>query len=218
MQSKTIAKLRNHLGGGVRTECRVVYLLAEIRKILEYEKPDPRPMALWMFCHWALHVNLTRSGTTSHFLEQIEAYTISQNIYGLPAPDGKFSFVDQHNLSKDLLYLSNFRDQLRAFLRSKKLSTRLCDRDKSWFAFLTAYAGVIEDGTLSIQGSNNLRVVDKVTFTKGRALSGDNLVPFAIQWDVHLKDGRIARMELKTVPNAPPKSNMFARGLTLIPA
>src|SRR2546426_10116453 len=76
-------KLRKHLAGGVRTECRVVYLLAEIRKILEEEKPDPRPMALWMFCHWALHVNLSRSGTTAHFLEQIDAFTISKNIKDL---------------------------------------------------------------------------------------------------------------------------------------
>jgi hypothetical protein len=118
----------------------VVYLLAQIRKILEDEKLDPRPMALWMFCHWALHVNLTHSSTTAHFLEQIDAYTISHNIYGLPEPDGKFSFVDQHRLSKDLLFLTNFRDQLRTFLQSKKLSTRLCDRDRSWFAFLSAYA------------------------------------------------------------------------------
>src|SRR5207253_9831572 len=60
MTNEIIKKLRKHLVGGVRTECRVGYLLAKIRKILEDEKPNPRPLALWMFCHWALHVNLSR--------------------------------------------------------------------------------------------------------------------------------------------------------------
>jgi len=218
MTNDIIEKLRKHLVGGVRTECRVVYLLAEIRKMLEDEKPNPRPLALWMFCHWALHVNLSRSGTTSHFLHRIDAFTINKNIRGLPEPDGKFSFIDEHNLNKDLLFLGNFRQQLRDFLQSNKQSTRLCDNDKSWFRFLSAYAGVMEDGTLSIEGANNLRVVDKVTFTKGRSLSKDHHVPFTIQWDIHLKDGRIVRMDLKTVPGAPAKSNMYSSGLTLIPA
>jgi hypothetical protein len=218
MTKDIIAKLRKHLAGGVMTECRVVYLLAEIRKLLEDERPNPRPTALWMFCHWAVLVNLSRSSTTSHFLNQIDAFTISQNIHGLPEPDGRFSFVDQHNLSKDLLFLTNFRQQLREFLGSKKLSTRLCDNDKSWFGFLSAYAGVIEDGTLSVEGANKLRVVDRVTFTKGRSLSSDHHVPFTIQWDIHLKDGRIVRMDLETVPGAPAKSNMYSGGFTLIPA
>jgi hypothetical protein len=211
-------KLRRHLAGGVKTECRVVYLLAQIRKILEEEKPKPRPMALWMFCHWALHVNLSRSGATSHFLHQIDAFTINKNIKGLPKPDGKFSFADEHCLSKDLLFLTNFRQQLRDFLHCKKFSTRICDNDKSWFGFMSAYAGVIEDGTLSIEGVNKLRVVDKVTFTKGRSLSRDHHVPFTVQWDIHLKDRRIVRMDLKTVLNAPANSNMYFSGLTLIPA
>ena len=133
-------KLRKHLAGGVKTECRVVYLLAEIRKILEAEKPNPRPVAVWMFCHWALHVNLTRSHTTSDFLEQIDAFTISKNITGLPEPDGTFSIADEQRLTRDLLFLTNLRVQLRNFLQSHKLSTRLCDRDTSWFAFLSAFA------------------------------------------------------------------------------
>jgi hypothetical protein len=216
MTKDIIEKLRKHLAGGVRTECRVVYLLAEIRKILEDEKPNPRPMALWMFCHWALHVNLSHSNTTSHFLGQIDAFTMKKNIIGLPEPDGNFTFIDEYNLTKDLLFLTNFRQQLKDFLRSKSLSTRLCDDDKSWFGFVSAYAGIIQDGTLSIESAEKLKVVDKVTFTKGRSLSKDYHVPFTIQWDIHLKDRRILRMDLKTVPGAPAKSNMHSSNFRLI--
>src|SRR5438093_11678842 len=49
MTNDIIEKLRKRLAGGVRTECRVVYLLAAIRKTLEDEKPNPRPLALWVF-------------------------------------------------------------------------------------------------------------------------------------------------------------------------
>jgi len=51
MTKDIIAKLHEHLSRPVDTECTVVYLLAEVRKILERDKPDPKPIALWMYCH-----------------------------------------------------------------------------------------------------------------------------------------------------------------------
>ena len=47
MNKDITRKLRNHLSQPVNTECAVVYLLAEVRKILERDKLDPKPFALW---------------------------------------------------------------------------------------------------------------------------------------------------------------------------
>lgn len=228
MKDAIVEKIKTHLAGGVRTESRVVYLLAEVRKLLDADEKanpgQPRTLpALWMFCHWALHVDLSNPGTTSSFMSDVEAYVISQNITGLPKPDGTFSFIDQHKFSQELQRLTNFRAQLKEFLRSKNLSTRLCDNKRSWSAFLTAYAGVIEDGSLSIrtkESNNPLKVVKKVTFTKGRALSSNYDLPFTIQWDIHIKHESfsIVRLELKSTPGLPEEANGFFRGLTLIRA
>jgi hypothetical protein len=54
-----ITKLQRELARPVVSECQVVYLLVEIRKIIDAE-PDPRPWkALKLYCDWAVHTELT---------------------------------------------------------------------------------------------------------------------------------------------------------------
>src|SRR5262245_38999047 len=103
------------------SECKVVYLLAEIRKILEDEDPQPRPLALLMHCHWALHVDLTRPGTTSDFLQRIDNF-IFPYVSGQKAPQE----VDEYLLSLDFIYLQSLRDELHSFLNSHGLPTSIC--------------------------------------------------------------------------------------------
>ena len=131
---------------------------------------------------------------------------------------GKLDFVAEHMLSIDFVYLHGLREELRMFLESHDLPTRFCDDDREWYIFMAAYAGVIEDGSLSTGKTDKLQAVEEVTFTKGRALSEKHHVPFKIQWDIHLKDGRIAKLEMENVPDAPLDSRMFSSGMTLIDA
>lgn len=214
MTKDIISKLRRHLDENpMDTECAVAYLLAEIRKVINDEKPSPWPLALWMHCSWALHVDLTQTNTTLDFLRRIDNYIVSR-VSGFSG--GSIDFVAEHRLSKDFVYLFGFRGELEQFLRLHNLPTRLCDDDSRWFRFVGAYSGVIEDGTLTTGKTDKLQAVEEVTFTKGRPLSEKHHVPFTIQWDIHLKDGRIARMELKNVPDAPLDSRMYCSGMTLI--
>jgi hypothetical protein len=55
-------KLNAFLADPVDSECKVVYLLCEVRKLLERVPAHQRPFALNMYCHWALHVDLHGSG------------------------------------------------------------------------------------------------------------------------------------------------------------
>ena len=65
MRNVIIEKLRRQLVDPVDAECKVVYVLCEIRKVLE--KDPPGLFALRMHCHWALHVDLTRPNTRRTF-------------------------------------------------------------------------------------------------------------------------------------------------------
>jgi len=49
--------------------------------------------------------------------------------------------------------VGSFRQELRECLASEKLPTNLCDDDPSWFAFIQAYAGVIDEGALVCDGT-----------------------------------------------------------------
>ena len=69
-----VAKLNSLLADPIDSECKAVYLLCEVRKLLEPVPPPNRPFALNMYCHWALHVDLNCKGTISSFLKQVDDY------------------------------------------------------------------------------------------------------------------------------------------------
>lgn len=214
MTNAIVAKLKKHLADPVDTECAVVYLLAEVRKLLERHDRQHRQSVVWMYCHWALHVDLGSPQTTLEFLKQVDVW-VTNTVAGL-VPRGPWRFQQEIYLFRDFIYLDAFRSQLKFVLASFDLPTDLCDEESKWFEFLSAYAGVVQDGTLTVTGDKNsdLGAVKQVTFKKGRSLPSEHHVDFVIQWDIELKDGRTLRTEF----NALPTKKMTSHDLTLIPA
>jgi hypothetical protein len=104
---KTVEKLRAHLGTLINSECAVVYLLSEVRKLIERDgPPDGISFALKMYCHWALHLNLDSPKSTQGFLDSVDKFVL-KNVFPGNSPtwsadyedDGMFSFMDGHYLS-----------------------------------------------------------------------------------------------------------------------
>ena len=60
MFADILQKIQDRLERPIDNEEGVVYLLTEVRKIIEDKahKPDPFLPSLWLYCNWALHVNL----------------------------------------------------------------------------------------------------------------------------------------------------------------
>ncbi len=198
MTKDIVSKLRDHLSRPLDTECAVVYLLAEVRKLLDRDDPNHVNLALWMYCHWALHVDLTNTNTTLHFLELLDDY-ITAYLSDL-TPNKPDTLHDSEKRLKEFAFWESFRSQLRAVLRSYSLPTEFCDDDQSWFAYLSAYAGVIEDGALSSESKrkDTLKAVDRVVFKKGdEPVSPTPHLPFIIQWDIFLKDGRECKVSVE---------------------
>lgn len=212
MKDAIIGKLRAHLAGSVDTECKVVYLLCEVRKLLDKQRPDPMPFALRLYCHWAVHVDLSRPSTTMPFLEKVDDYVFNK----LNAEETNEMIVAEEALFREFVYLETFRKELSQFLAFHRLSTSLCDEDALWFAFLAAFAGVIEDGSLTCvsRDPDRLRIVKRVTFTKGREWRRDGHVPFRLKWDILLKDNRRVEVEVGTQAN----HKLLHWGLRLISA
>jgi hypothetical protein len=199
MKDAIVEKLRQHLSTPIDTECKVVYLLCEVRKLLEKEPARPEMFALRLYCHWALHVDLSYGSTTLHFLEKVDGY-IAHKLY---LGETNEALIEEQALFHEFVYLETFRQELSKFLASYALPTEVCEEDVRWFTFLAAYAGVIQDGSLSCQGrgEDTLRVVAKVTFSKGDRATADGHVPFDMRWDVLLKDKRRVEIEVGTLPN-----------------
>jgi tetratricopeptide (TPR) repeat protein len=62
MKDDIVEKPREHLSDDIETECKVVYLLCEIRKPME--NFGPAPSGLTFYRHSTLHVDFTRPSTT----------------------------------------------------------------------------------------------------------------------------------------------------------
>lgn len=134
-----------------------------------------------------------------HFLEKVDTYVLDKLNLG----DTKETLLAEHALFQEFVYLETFRKELSQFLGMQALPTSICDEDARWFSFLAAYAGVIEDGSLTCQskGPDKLKIVERVTFTKGARDTADGHVPFDMKWDILLKDKRRVEIEVGTQPN-----------------
>jgi hypothetical protein len=145
------------------------------------------------------------------FLEKVDSFVFNRLNLGCETGD---TLSAEYALLHDFVYFETFRMELTEFLAANELSTALCDEDARWFTFLAAYAGVIEDGSLTCESrvSDRLRIVEKVTFTKGPQKIADSHVPFGIKWDILLKDGK--RLEVEVATQADPK--FLYHGLRLL--
>jgi hypothetical protein len=183
-----VEKLSKLLSNPIETECQVVYLLCEVRKLLD--EPPRRLFTLSLHCHWALHVNLSHTPTTGNFLAKVDDFV--SNILGSHSRDETEQASWEKRAEEMFQYfvsLSTLRKELREFLMSYTLPTSLCDDDIFWFKFVTAYGGVIEDGYLRCEDKDRLKTIDMVTFSKGKPTTDSADVPFSMNWEILLKNG-----------------------------
>jgi hypothetical protein len=206
VEKSIIAKLRHLLTEPIDSEGKVVYVLAESRKLLETYPLDAVPFALKLYCHWALHVDLDNPKTTLPFLEQAEEYAAR-------VLAGNKDIAEESRMLREFVFLDTFRQQFKQFLEAYGLPTETCDSDDLWHEFLTHYAGVIEDGSLSCRAkAHPLKLISEIIFARGRAVE-NHYLPFALVWTIVLLDGRKLTTEVKA--SAPNGYEMIAIGTTL---
>lgn len=198
-ENSIVAKLRDALSDAVDSECKVVYILAESRKLIETYPPDPISFALKLYCHWALHVDLEAPRTTLPFLEKVETFALS-------VLAGNKDIAAEHRMLREFVFLDTFRQQFKQLLQTYHLPTTLCDEDLRWHKFLEHYAGVIEDGSLAckVKANSPLKLVSEVVFTKGRIrpASEKTYMPFGLTWTIVLLNGKKLTVEVRaSAPN-----------------
>lgn len=205
-----VTKLNALLADRIDSECKAVYLLCEVRKLLEHVPPPQRPFALNMYCHWALHVDLHGKDTISPFLKQVDHYVNGKLV-------GPEDFGADHRMVQDFLVLDTLRAQFRDFCQSSGIRTDLTDNDDRWNEFVRHHAGVIEDGSLAIRAqSHGMKHVKQVTFTKGRNATDEfDQIPFDMVWRVDLLDGRSLDIDVNARPSRDGVGTMVSTGIHL---
>jgi hypothetical protein len=156
-----IEKLAWELQEIITSERQVVYLLVEVRKLIEINQDGARYKTLKFCCDWVAHPVLQGAEAQNivrQFDKSQELIEAMQN-----AADGQRLTVDMSFLEAldEIQRLSRFRSELGAYLQLQGLDSSIADDDKKWVNFLTYYAGVIEDCPLKCV-SQGLKYVDEV--------------------------------------------------------
>jgi hypothetical protein len=151
MEDQIVAKLRRELERPIATEALVVYLLVEIRKLLDRQKLIYPTLRLC--CDWAVHVELSRKQAAAIVKKVDELYP---KILG-----GELTESDRAEL-RAFFTMDQFRKELEEVLTRNDL--RRFGGDE-WDRFMACYLKVIEDCPLVCKVPG-LAYVDTVALIK----------------------------------------------------
>jgi len=142
MQHEVLDKLRAVLSGPIDTEPLVVYVMVEVRKVIEHLKESKQYPELWFFCNWTLHTKIDQE--VPAILRELELIIdqILQN------PESS-SYMEP--LSK-AISLGRLRRALKGFASAWALPTAHFDDPLAWQQFSRLYAEVVREMPL---GSKN---------------------------------------------------------------
>lgn len=118
-----------------KEDCEVVYLMVQIRRILEFKDSNYRYNTLRFYCNWVLHIKLSKETTTKLLSNMLE-----------PAVDSSKSGHDNARsiikLYSDFFKLNTLKKELEVFKKEYTLPLDLSN--KNWWKFATLLLGVVD--------------------------------------------------------------------------
>lgn len=184
MRAAIEEKLRRQLSSKAPlTELRVVYILVEIRKLLERQGELNKYPALRFHCDWALHTSMDRAGAQ-------RILRLFDEAYPLLCANQELS----HTLKREITETTNLRHFERDFERF--LTDYNLPQDilhGRWTKFLHCYAAIIEDCPLTVR-ANNVQNIKSVILSKEAAkkkiYTGDERhLLYRLRWTCNGIDG-----------------------------
>jgi hypothetical protein len=186
-QPAIIAKLEKLLAKGITTEADALYLMVEVRKLLEQQQAKKQYEYLTFHCDWAVHPTLT-GPTAQKILEQFDAANIHLKtgieLHDLPG----LLRMEIDRISK-MMY---FEDQLEKFLKANRLPSLDMTRSDGWIHFVHLYARIVEDCPLVMTPKNQSASIVSVTLQMDLANASEENegeVLFRVRWIVRDRNG-----------------------------
>jgi hypothetical protein len=136
-------KLGDEFAKGIECEAQVVYVLVEIRKLLEITHRATDYPALVFHCDWAVHSKMNRAGALAilqRFDNYCEKAITLDPLKAAAALDTEIG---------DIIGGEKFQTELKAFLKSVHVDIQM--DLQGWFQFLKLYSRIIMDTPLTIK-------------------------------------------------------------------
>jgi hypothetical protein len=181
MTNDIVRKLQDELTIHIRRESQVVYILVEVRKLLDSEGVGDKYVTLRFFCDWAMHTKL-RKRNAGLLLQPFD------EAYGRRGADGFMSTEDQRRLEKKVS-LIEFSQELVEVLDGHGIKRNTLTGPAAWFRFLELYLSIIKDCSLQYTAMEiGLKHINEVTVTRYdvpaevQEMEPEMYIPFGIDW------------------------------------
>ncbi|HRY59900.1 MAG TPA: hypothetical protein P5096_00790 [Patescibacteria group bacterium] len=121
---KLVSFIDTHLP--FKEECEVVYLMAEIRKLIESESKQQIYNTLWFYCNWVLHPqNNKQPKNIRDIMERIDSSVVKNETELAIDKNEHLNFIGLDELGREMVGL--FKDH--------GVSVRLVSDQNNWYAF-----------------------------------------------------------------------------------
>ena len=198
-QPEITAKLRRALSKLPKNEKEVVWILVEIRKLLDHTGDKTKYFWLRFFCDWACHIKMERKAA-KELMERLDSE--------LDVIIGRTPRVGMQRPPT----LHTFRREFEAFLKEKGLYAGIDYNRLDWIVFLRYYARVVADCPVVCQ-ANKLKHIDEVVLvpygksSDPKALPSGHKFKFGIKWSLKKNGVEVKSYPLEFVYEKPKSSN-----------
>ena len=201
MQSEIVDKLKQALSKPPRNEKDVVYILVEIRKLLEHTGNEQKYFWLKFFADWACHIKMDRKAG-SELMERLDSEL--HVIKGGTTKVGMKRPPDLHT----------FRREFDAFLKEVGIHAGWDYNKLDWPQFLRYYARVVHDCPILPKATNHsLKHIDEVALVEydqpsdPTSLLAGHKFKFGIKWSLKKNGVEVKAYPLEFIYEKPKKSN-----------
>jgi hypothetical protein len=161
-QHQIVDKLRLEFAEEITSERQIVYILAEIGKLLEHENLKSKYPTITFYRDWAVHTKLDRSSVADSLVRLFDDYVTSKN-------------TTASNTLKNLVTPQTLRDEITAYLNRHKLTFPCCTDGVLWKRFVKYLAGVIDETPLHCslwKPTPKTKHVENITVSRSRNKDG----------------------------------------------
>lgn len=160
-----VGKLRKFLNEDISTEkeCCAVYLMVELRKLLDHQKIKDQYLTLRFYCDWTVHINKERH------MEGIAWAIETLNEYSSTLPPKEKHY---NSVIESFLGMAELRREMATFLINNGLQMGKLESDESWDIF-TRTLGEILSGQPILKPHPRIKSIEISIFDNGSSVDVD---------------------------------------------
>jgi hypothetical protein len=177
-----LKKLDKELRLPLKRESQALYIVAEIRKVIEHEREtSPNPYeVLELFCNWALHIKISRKSNADRIRLFFAAFDLREGM--------SLQEYLQSEFFNRMMRLEVLRSELEHFLANHGLPCRFVQEYRDWSAFVYLYTSIVSEVPLKYAKGDLLpEEVESLTITRMPQQATPQMMT---KWAVKLQNGK----------------------------